>query len=228
MKRYIELAMTAVLLVCVWLLSREAAAVSNMAETKTVIVVDAGHGGVDGGMAGTDGVDEKDINLSIAWKLRDALKDSGFEVIMTREGDEGLYEEGSSQKKVQDLQNRCKIIAEASPALTVSIHQNSYTDPSVCGPQVFYYSTSQEGKRLAEVLQEVLNQALSVDNGRKAKGNDSYYLLKRSEGVLNIVECGFLTNPKEAELLQEEAYQQKVADALCLGIRQYLSEKPRG
>lgn len=228
MKRYIELAMTAVLLVCVWLLSREAAAVSNMAETKTVIVVDAGHGGVDGGMAGTDGVDEKDINLSIAWKLRDALKDSGFEVIMTREGDEGLYEEGSSQKKVQDLQNRCKIIAEASPALTVSIHQNSYTDPSVCGPQVFYYSTSQEGKRLAGVLQEVLNQALSVDNGRKAKGNDSYYLLKRSEGVLNIVECGFLTNPKEAELLQEEAYQQKVADALCLGIRQYLSEKPRG
>ena len=199
MKRYIELAMTAVLLVCVWLLSREAAAVSNMAETKTVIVVDAGHGGVDGGMAGTDGVDEKDINLSIAWKLRDALKDSGFEVIMTREGDEGLYEEGSSQKKVQDLQNRCKIIAEASPALTVSIHQNSYTDPSVCGPQVFYYSTSQEGKRLAGVLQEVLNQALSVDNGRKAKGNDSYYLLKRSEGVLNIVECGFLTNPKEAE-----------------------------
>lgn len=228
MKRYIELAMTAVLLVCVWLLSREAAAVSNMAETKTVIVVDAGHGGVDGGMAGTDGVDEKDINLSIAWKLRDALKDSGFEVIMTREGDEGLYEEGSSQKKVQDLQNRCKIIAEASPALTVSIHQNSYTDPSVCGPQVFYYSTSQEGKRLAEVLQEVLNQALSADNGRKAKGNDSYYLLKRSEGVLNIVECGFLTNPKEAELLQEEAYQQKVADALCLGIRQYLSEEPRG
>ena len=228
MKRYIELAMTAVLLVCVWLLSREAAAVSNMAETKTVIVVDAGHGGVDGGMAGTDGVDEKDINLSIAWKLRDALKDSGFEVIMTREGNEGLYEEGSSQKKVQDLQNRCKIIAEASPALTVSIHQNSYTDPSVCGPQVFYYSTSQEGKRLAGVLQEVLNQALSVDNGRKAKGNDSYYLLKRSEGVLNIVECGFLTNPKEAELLQEEAYQQKVADALCLGIRQYLSEKPRG
>lgn len=228
MKRYIELAMTAVLLVCVWLLSREAAAVSNMAETKTVIVVDAGHGGVDGGMAGTDGVDEKDINLSIAWKLRDALKDSGFEVIMTREGDEGLYEEGSSQKKVQDLQNRCKIIAEASPALTVSIHQNSYTDPSVCGPQVFYYSTSQEGKRLAEVLQEVLNQALSVDNGRKAKGNDSYYLLKRSEGVLNIVECGFLTNPKEAELLQEEAYQQKVADALCLGIRKYLSEEPRG
>lgn len=227
MKRYIELAMTAVLLVCVWLLSREAAAVSNMAETKTVIVVDAGHGGVDGGMAGTDGVDEKDINLSIAWKLRDALKDSGFEVIMTREGDEGLYEEGSSQKKVQDLQNRCKIIAEASPALTVSIHQNSYTDPSVCGPQVFYYSTSQEGKRLAEVLQEVLNQALSADNGRKAKGNDSYYLLKRSEGVLNIVECGFLTNPKEAELLQEEAYQQKVADALCLGIRQYLSEEPR-
>ncbi|HIX59516.1 MAG TPA: N-acetylmuramoyl-L-alanine amidase [Candidatus Blautia gallistercoris] len=228
MKRYIELAMTAVLLACVWLLSREAAAVSNMAETKTVIVVDAGHGGVDGGMAGTDGVDEKDINLSIAWKLRDALKDSGFEVIMTREGDEGLYEEGSSQKKVQDLQNRCKIIAEASPALTVSIHQNSYTDPSVCGPQVFYYSTSQEGKRLAEVLQEVLNQALSADNGRKAKGNDSYYLLKRSEGVLNIVECGFLTNPKEAELLQEEAYQQKVADALCLGIRQYLSEEPRG
>ena len=111
MKRYIELAMTAVLLVCVWLLSREAAAVSNMAETKTVIVVDAGHGGVDGGMAGTDGVDEKDINLSIAWKLRDALKDNGFEVIMTREGDEGLYEEGSSQNE-EDAVKDCKNNAE--------------------------------------------------------------------------------------------------------------------
>ena len=106
--------------------------------------------------------------------------------------------------------------------LSVSIHQNSYHDPSVKGPQVFYYETSGEGKELAADLQESLNTTLEVERPREIKGNTSYYLLKRSKGVLVIAECGFLTNPDEADLLQTEEYQEKVADALTDGIVTYL------
>ena len=100
--------------------------------------------------------------------------------------------------------------------------QNSYHDPSVKGPQVFYYETSGEGKELAADLQESLNTTLEVERPREIKGNTSYYLLKRSKGVLVIAECGFLTNPDEADLLQTEEYQEKVADALTDGIVTYL------
>ena len=121
------------------------------------------------------------------------------------------------------MQRRIALINETEPLLTVSIHQNSYQDPSVKGPQVFYYEHSVQGEKLAKALQESLNTELSVERPRSAKANTTYYLLKRSEGVLVIAECGFLTNGEEAELLQQEAYQQKVADALTKGIVNYLA-----
>lgn len=123
------------------------------------------------------------------------------------------------------MQKRIAIIEEASPLLTVSIHQNSYQDPEVFGPQVFYYTDSAEGEALAGFLQEELNQGLSIKRPRKEKGNKTYYLLKKSKGVLAIVECGFLTNPEEAALLQEEKYQKKVAEAIARGIGRYLEKK---
>ena len=107
--------------------------------------------------------------------------------------------------------------------LSVSIHQNSYQDSEVHGPQVFYYEGSVEGKKLAEAVQNSLNQNLEVDRPREVKGNTSYYLLKRSSGPLVIVECGFLTNPEEAQKLQTKEYQQKVAGAVTEGIRTYLN-----
>ncbi|MGI6069141.1 MAG: N-acetylmuramoyl-L-alanine amidase [Blautia sp.] len=221
--RYIELTMAVLLLAGVWLLSREVAqAVNAPAEETPVIVIDAGHGGSDPGMVGIGDLKEKGINLTIAKMLEDVLRQAGYQVVMTREEDAGLYDAESTNKKAQDMQRRCEVIAQAKPALTVSIHQNSYTDPAVCGPQVFYYSDSAEGEQLAKVLQEHLNQELQVERPREAKGNTSYYLLKRSEGVLNIVECGFLTNPKEAELLTSQEYQQKIAKAIAGGIEEYL------
>lgn len=221
-RRFMEAAMTLMLLVCFYFLSREAAVASNEMNSRRVIVVDAGHGGADPGMVGVGGLEEKGINLEIAEKLSATLTGQGFTVVMTREEDKGLYEEGTNNKKAQDLQKRISIIQEAEPLLTVSIHQNSYQDPEVKGPQVFYYRDSVEGEKFAKLLQEEVNTGLSVGRPREAKGNASYYLLKRSPGVLAIVECGFLTNPGEASLLQQPDYQQKIADALCRGIKKYL------
>ena len=150
------------------------------------------------------------------------MKKEGYEVFLTRESDKGLYEEGSRNKKVQDMQNRCAMIQEKKPLLTVSIHQNSYQDQEVCGPQVFYYTHSVKGATLAKCIQEELNQQLQIENPRVEKANSTYYLLKRSEGILNIVETGFLTNPREAELLATKEYQQKCAKAICQGILKFL------
>ena len=121
------------------------------------------------------------------------------------------------------MQRRIAMIGEKSPVLSVSIHQNSYQqDASVHGPQVFYYESSEEGKKLAEAVQSSLNEKLEIDRPREIKGNTSYYLLKRSPGTLVIVECGFLTNPEEARKLQTELYQQRVAAAVADGIDTYL------
>ena len=122
------------------------------------------------------------------------------------------------------MQRRIALIRENSPVLCVSIHQNSYQDPAVYGPQVFYYEDSAQGKTLAELIQTELNTRLEVKRPRSPKGNKTYYLLKRSESVLNIVECGFLTNQEEAGLLQQEEYQQKIAQAVAEGICTYLRE----
>ena len=233
MKKYrIELTMACLLLVCFYLLSRQAAVISvNQTERGTqkaaspLILVDAGHGGSDPGMIGVGGLEEKGINLSISLLLRDTLEKSGYSVIMTREEDKGLYDSSAANKKAQDMQRRIAMIREHMPVLSVSIHQNSYHDAGVHGPQVFYYESSVEGKKLAEAVQSSLNDLLEVDRPRKVKGNTSYYLLKRSSGTLVIVECGFLTNPEEAQKLQTKEYQEKVANAVADGIGTYLEEQ---
>ena len=144
---------------------------------------------------------------------------------MTRESDEGLYNSNSRNKKVDDMKKRCKIIDEAKPVFTISIHQNSYPEEYVKGAQVFYYGQSQEGKELAEILQESMVQQLDKENHRTAKANESYYLLKKTESPTVIVECGFLSNSEEAKLLADKDYQKKVAEAIHTGIKKYLKEE---
>lgn len=219
-----ELIMGCLLLLCFYCLSREAAAVSARMSQKKVIVVDCGHGGIDPGMIGIDGLKEKEFNLAIGMKLKKALEDYGYQVVMTRETDTGLYDEDSQNKKAQDMQKRILLIQKVDPVLTVSIHQNSYEDPAVKDPQVFYYRDSAQGEALAKKIQEKLNENLEVERPREIKGNTTYYLLKRSPGVLNIVECGFLTNPEEAASLSSEEYQEKVAQAIADGVKEYIEE----
>ena len=226
-QRMMERIMAVLLIVCFLLLSWHAARASaetgEKKQDNRTVVVDPGHGGKDPGMTGAGGLEEKGINLEISLKLRDILEKQGFNVVLTRDTDRGLYDEDASGKKLQDLQRRTELIRKAEPLLTVSIHQNSYSDPDVKGPQVFYFQGSNEGKSLAEALQKSLNEKLEIADPRSVKGNSSYYLLKKSPSVTVIAECGFLTNPSEAEKLQDEAYQYKVAEALAEGIEAYLA-----
>jgi len=219
--------MSVIILICACVLAKKSAVYvtgSQVKEQSECIVIDVGHGGFDSGKVGVNGELEKDVNLQIALKLRDALEQKGFEIVMTRDKDEGLYDSNAVNKKVQDLQNRCNMIDECHPLLTVSIHQNSYTSPDIEGAQVFYYATSAEGKRLAEVLQASLIANVDPENHREAKANDTYYLLKKTSSPIVIVECGFLSNPEEAVKLADETYQQKLVEAVCLGICQYLGQ----
>lgn len=197
-----------------------AAVVQQHIEKK--VVIDAGHGGFDSGKIGINGALEKDINLAIARKVQKNLEQAGIQTIMTREEDKGLYDEGEENKKQQDMKRRCSEINESGADLAVSIHQNSYTQESVCGPQVFYYETSTKGRELAEILQETLNQNLQIARPRAIKANDTYYILRKTEIPTVIVECGFLSNGEEAEKLTQEAYQERVAMAICEGIQKNL------
>ncbi len=186
------------------------------------VVIDAGHGGSDPGKVGVNGQLEKDINLEIAQMLKGFLEAEGIRVVMTREGDEGLYDESASNKKVQDMKRRLEIIEEADPVLVVSIHQNSYHEEYVKGAQVFYYTTSEKSRQLAQVLQEHL-RSLDPENKRQAKGNESYFLLKKTAKPIVIVECGFLSNREEAELLSEKPFQEKMAWNIHMGVMKYLN-----
>lgn len=182
-----------------------------------VVVVDSGHGGSDPGKVGINGAIEKDVNLKIAIKLKSLLEEQGIKVIMTREDENGL-----ADSKVEDLKKRVSIINQEKPLLAVSIHQNSYQGESIHGAQVFYFTHSQEGEKAAKIIQEALLEADS-ENTRSAKANDTYYMLKKTEVPVVIVECGFLSNQKEADLLVTEEYQQKVAEAVVNGIIKYIS-----
>lgn len=228
MKKKIELVMAVFVIAAAFILARQGAVFvqsENAFAKKPCIVVDAGHGGRDSGKVGVNDALEKDINLSLALKLKATLEKEEIEVVLTRDSDIGLYSEDSTNKKAEDMQNRCKIIADANPVFTVSLHQNSYTSPEVRGAQVFYYGQSKEGKELADIIQSSLTANVSPENTRTAKANESYYLLKKTPTPTVIVECGFLSNPEEADLLLTEDYQDKLIEAIRLGIMEYLEKK---
>ncbi len=190
-----------------------------------VVVVDAGHGGTDPGKVGVDGSLEKDINLAVAERLKTYLEQDDVKVIMTRETDTGLYSETDSRKKMADMKKRCEIIEESGADLVVSIHQNSYHEEPVSGGQVFYYRDSSKGKALAEILQDRFDYVLGDQNRRLPKANSNYYLLLHVKCPIVIVECGFLSNRKEAALLNSGEYQDKLAYTIHMGIMEYLNKK---
>nr|MBQ8252117.1 N-acetylmuramoyl-L-alanine amidase [Lachnospiraceae bacterium] len=190
---------------------------------RPVVVIDAGHGGVDPGKVGINGALEKDINLSVALLVEQYLEAQDVKVVMTRNSDEGLYREDSVNKKMEDLKHRLALIDTAGAVIAVSIHQNSYTMESVHGAQVFYYDASEEGKKAAEIMQNQLRTGIDGNNKREVKANSNYYLLKKSAVPTIIVECGFLSNGEEAEKLIQKEYQEKMAWNISLGILQYLN-----
>ena len=187
------------------------------------VVLDAGHGSSDSGKVGINGVLEKDINLSISKETKKHLEKMGIRVVMTRDKDESLAEGENGNRKVQDMKARVKRINDTKPNLAVSIHQNSYHEESIHGAQVFYYEHSESGEKDARILQEAL-LAVDPDNTRQVKANTTYYLLKRTEVPILIIECGFLSNQEEAEKLASEDYQKEIAKAIANGIESCLKD----
>lgn len=221
MRKKIELVVLLLFLAGLIALSRNLQkAVSSgnvIAGGKKLIVLDSGHGGADPGKIGVNQAKEKDVNLKITKKIKKKLMKKGWKVVMTREKDEMLGDPKSGNRKIHDMKARVELINKTRPQAAVSIHQNSYQDERICGAQVFYYSHSEDGKQMAEIMQRTLLE-IDESNTRKAKANDTYYLLKRTEVPTIIVECGFLSNPEEAAKLTDTKYQKKMADAIVKGI----------
>lgn len=188
-----------------------------------VITIDAGHGGFDPGKVGVSGILEKDINLEIALYLKDILEKQGYIVYLTRESDISLHDPNASHKKSSDMNNRIALVEEQKSDLLVSIHQNSFSQASVHGAQVFYYTNSTEGESLAGMIQENIRLLADPENKRDIKGNSEYKILTASPCTAVIVECGFLSNPTECEKLSSPEYQQIMAQSIANGIISYLT-----
>lgn len=191
---------------------------------KHILVIDAGHGGEDGGAVSVSGVSESVINLAVARRLEMILGLYGVNSVMLREADISLHDSAAQtlrEKKVSDLRNRVEAINSTENGVLLSIHQNSYPDARYSGAQVFYAPTS-GSRELGEFVQEVLRQTLDADNDRQAKQiPDTVYLMNHVDCQAILVECGFLTNPAEDQLLQTPEYQTKLAAALAGAYLQY-------
>lgn len=200
----------------------------HMPVTNKVIILDAGHGGIDPGKLSNDKlIQEKDVNLSITLKLRELLESSGAVVVLTREDDSSLYvEDGTKtirQKYNENLKNRKKIIQESKANMFVSIHSNAFTESKYYGAQTFYPKGKEDSYQLSKTIQNELKRVVDNTNNREIKATDDIYVLKDNDIPSVLIECGFLSNDKEAKLLNDEAYQERIAWAIYVGIQKYFS-----
>jgi N-acetylmuramoyl-L-alanine amidase len=227
-KKWIIWGLIILLIICIALVLlgsyNEIVKASSLPTLRKVIIIDPGHGGVDGGAVGINtGVHEDKVNLEIALRVKEFLEESGSLVLMTRDKDVGLYTEDGSirKKKNEDLRNRKKLFDESNADLVLSIHLNSFPQSQYYGAQTFYPSNSENSKLLAELIQEELIRVLDNGNTRKAKAKNDVYILQDIEVPTVIVECGFLSNPKEELWLQDPEYQEKIAWSIYVGILRY-------
>lgn len=197
-------------------------------EEQPIVIIDAGHGGFDGGAVANDGTVEKDINLSIALYLQEYLSFFNIETIMIRDTDCSVEDEGLTtirQRKSSDLHNRMKIMEETDNGIFVSIHQNKYPDGKYSGTQVFYSpKTKDESQILARTIQDYVVNTLQKDNTRQIKEcGTSVFLMYNAVKPAVLVECGFLSNYEETNKLKTADYQKKIAFCIAMGIQNYLS-----
>ena len=196
---------------------------SSPLENRRCVIIDAGHGGEDGGASTREGVLESNINLQIALRLNDLMQLLGIQTKMIRTQDISVYTQGETiaAKKVSDLKNRVKTVNETQNALLVSIHQNHYAQSQYSGAQVFYAQT-QGSKDLAQQLQSALVSAVNPGSKRMCKKSEGVYLMRNIQCTGILVECGFLSNPEESAKLQDPAYQQKLCSVIASVCSRYL------
>ena len=192
----------------------------------TTVIIDAGHGGEDGGASSAAGLVEKDVNLDIAKKLAELLRASGVSVVMTRDDDRLLYDRNvdfHGRKKKLDMAARLNLMHKHENAIFISIHMNSYTSPQYSGLQVWYSQNHADSEALAGIIQANNKALLQTENDRKIKGATSaIFLLNEAKCPAVLVECGFLSNKDEAAKFEDEEHRQRVALLLCSSILDFL------
>lgn len=188
------------------------------------VVLDAGHGGIDGGVCGKrTGTKESAINLAIVMKLKPLFDDAGFDTVLTRKTDGGLYGAATKGFKKRDMQKRKEIIERAAPALVISVHQNYYPSSFLRGGQVFFNAESESGKAFADVMQKNFNEVYAKEGARERRAlSGDYFMLKCTSAPSVIAECGFLSNPEDERLLSSELFQEKIAEAIFASALEYL------
>ncbi len=193
------------------------------------IVIDAGHGGMDGGCSSADGVPEKGINLNILLNLRDLCRAFGYNVDVTRDSDVSIHDKGVkgiANQKRSDMDNRLAIFNRHSNALCLSIHQNKFTDPKYSGAQMFYSDNNPKNERIARIMQQKFVENLQPENTREIKlCGKELFLCYYCKNPTVMIECGFLSNPDEAAKLKTEEYQKQVAFTIFSGINEYLQQE---
>ena len=183
------------------------------------IVLDAGHGGRDGGSVGVNGTIEKEINLTYTLALKEKLSESGYKVVLTRSSDNGLYSELATNKKVSDMNARMKVIKQANPNLVISIHMNSFFDSSIKGAMCYYKVDDQASKQCGDLIQQSLKEYCNAKLSRAKEGD--YFMLNCSYYTSVLIECGFLSNAEEEAMLKTEAYKNKFVEAVSNGLLLY-------
>jgi N-acetylmuramoyl-L-alanine amidase len=189
------------------------------------IVLDAGHGGGDPGKVGRMAY-ESDINLAIAKKLSDRLTLRGFLVIMTREDEKGLVENGAKWAKKTDSKLRRDIISRSNAEAMISIHQNSHQNAASSGAQVFYNDSLDANKELAEIMQQKMKEISPIPNKREIVCNNEFFVLKGNTMPSCMIECGFISNKREEALLNSEEYQEQIAQAIYEGLLEFFRLSP--
>ncbi|MDE7261408.1 MAG: N-acetylmuramoyl-L-alanine amidase [Oscillospiraceae bacterium] len=186
-----------------------------------VLVIDPGHGGVDGGAVSADGTVESQVNLAMGLRMEEIARLLGVDTVMTRQGDADLHDEDATtirQQKVSDLKNRVELVNGTAEGILVSLHQNSMPQmPSVRGAQVFY-GKAEGSQALAETVQAALNTTLNEQKKEVKAAGSSVYLMEHTEIPAILVECGFLSNPEETALLKTEGYQAKLTLTVLAGV----------
>ena len=201
-----------------------ATAFSNNMTARQTVIIDAGHGGVDGGAVSCTGVYESNINLDIALRLNDLLHLLGIQTVMIRDTDRSVYTTGDTiaAKKVSDIKERIRVVNSTPNAILVSIHQNNFHDSRYWGTQVFYNKQS-GSDQIAELLQESFRTNLNPENNRQIKKSSGVYLMEHVNCQAVLVECGFLSNPSEEQMLRNDGYQRNISSIIATTVSQYLN-----